>query len=187
MFIFLIICSVFYRCHNDSNTDVDKVFDPEVIPRIITYNDTVLYSDSGRIQMKVIAAEIQIFEGSKDPHTVFPRKVYLEQYDSVMNITTKLWADTVWNFSRKKLWKLRGNVLIDKSDGKRYQGDELFWDETNDRVYSNELVEIDLPETGIIRGTQFESNQAFSSYTFDKIKGSEFYVKDEKEKQEGEK
>lgn len=187
MFIFLIICSVFYRCHGESKSETEKVFDPEVIPSMVAYNDTILLSDSGRIQMKVIAAEIQIFDNSKDPHTLFPEKVYLEQYDSLMNITTKLWADTVWRFDRKKLWKLRGHVLIDKSDGKRYQGDELFWDETNDRVYSNELVEVDLPETGIIRGTQFESNQAFSTYTFQKIKGTEFYVKDENEGQVTEK
>ena len=187
MFKYLIICSLFYACNNSGNSNIEKVFDPELIPTMVAYNDSILYSDSGRVQVKVIAAEILMFDKSKDPYTLFPEKAYMEQYDSLMNVTTKLWADSIWNFSRKKLWKLRGNVRIIKNDGTSYEGDELFWDEPNDKVYSNKLVTIKDPMRGIIIGTHFESNQNFTQRTFYGPKGSEFYVSEKNEEQSIEK
>lgn len=175
----LIICCVFLGCNKETDKDMHQPFDPDVIPSMISYNDSILVSDSGYVQYKIQAAEIMIFDKSKNPYNFFPKKAYLEQYDSVRNVITQMWADSIWNFSKEKLWKLKGNVKIFKPEkGESYESDEFFWDEKNDSVYSNKPVTVKDPEIGTVRSLGFKSDINFTNVTFFRSKDGEFYVSD---------
>lgn len=182
----LIYCILFclvlvFSCSKKDDHKKHPKYSPETVPSMIGYDDTIVFSDSGRIQFKVMASEIIVFDKAKDPYTLFPNKAYMEQYDSLMHIETKLWADSVWNYSKQKLWKLRGNVRIEKNDGKVYESEELFWDENNDKVYSNKQVMIHEPNKATIRALKFESNQAMTSRTFYSSRDGEIYISDSKD------
>lgn len=175
--IFSLIC-FFISCEQKTEEKTHAGYNEETVPSVISFNDSILYSDSGRVQMKVIAEKIVVFNKAKEPYTLFPNKVYMEQYDSVMTVVTKLWADSAWNFSKQRLWKLRGNVKIIKDNGTMYESEELFWDEAKDRIYSDKFVTIYEPDKGIQRAQKFESNQNLTDYTFYRVKDGEYYFSD---------
>lgn len=163
--------------------EVVNFYDKETIPTIRTQNDTMYISDSGRVRFKVIARTMLLFDKAQDPYTLFPDSAYMEQFDTLMNVITTGRADSVWNYERKKLWKLRGNVEIINVDGATFNSEELYWNEQEDRIYSDLYVIIREPYKATMKAYGFESNQDMTEYTYHRAEDADFYVY-EKENEE---
>lgn len=168
-------------CDDKGDKTVEKAYNPEVIPSIKTHNDTMYISDSGRVKYKVISKTMLWFDKAKDPYTLFPDQAYMEEYDTLMNVVTTLRADSVWNYSKKKLWKLRGRVNIVNVKGESFDSEELFWDEQNDLVYSNLYVIIYRPNELAMKAYSFESNIGMTEYTFKRAHNVDIYVNEDEE------
>lgn len=173
--------SFLLSCGDKEEKKIESSYNAEFVPTIKTHNDTMYISDSGRIKFKVIAKTMMVFDKAKDPFTLFPDSAYMEQYDSLMNVVTTLRADSVWNYNRKKMWKLRGGVQIKNTEGKTFDSEELFWDEQKDRIYSEQYVVIHEPYKTTIRAYGFESNQHMTEYTFKRATDVDLYVSEEDE------
>ena len=88
---------------------------------------------------------------------------YLEKFDSLFHIDASIKADTAYYYEKKKLWELRSNVHIRSQRGDKFDTDLLFWDEKQERVYSDKFIRIE-QEDKIITGYGFESNQQMTEY-----------------------
>ncbi len=170
--------SFFMSCKEEKKDLVDFKFDPEVIPMMHTDSvDMTISSDSGYIKYRLITKIWDVYDTPKDPYWFFPEKAYFEQYDSLGNVVATVNADTVWNFSRKKLWKLKGNVIVKNIDGVVFKTEEVFWDQRTHKVYSNKFVEVDQPNKGTLRGARgFEANEQMTEYTFYGLTDSKILV-----------
>ncbi|MFT4222483.1 LPS export ABC transporter periplasmic protein LptC [Dysgonomonas sp.] len=166
IFFVFVVGIVFISCKQEAKNTVNFIHDNETTPTMMTHNDTMLISDSGIIRYKVIAQTWEVFDKSKDPHWRYPNGFYLEQFDSVFNIVTTVKADTVWNYTLRKLWKLKGNVFIRNKKDETFSGDELYWDQRQQKVYSNLPVVVSRPDQMTLRGTGFEANQQMTNYKF---------------------
>lgn len=178
-----IVSTFFISCEKEKTGSVDFLYDPETTPTLSTDSVTMLISDSGYIRYKLITQTWDVYDGADDPYWYFPNKIYVEQYDddTLANVVGIVKADTVWNYTNRKLWKLKGNVYIQNALGETFLGDELFWDERKQKVYSDKYIEIHSPGKGILRGQKFESNQQMTDYKFYKVGGTELYLKDTEE------
>lgn len=169
-------------CQEKRTNSVDFLYDPNIVPSLNTDSVTMLISDSGFIRYKLITKTWEVYDGAQEPYWYFPDKIYVEEYgDTLSNVVSIVKADTVWNYTAKRLWKLKGNVFIKNALGETFSGDELFWDERLQKVYSDKYVEINSPDRGILRGQKFESNQQMTDYKFYKVGGTELYVKEGEE------
>lgn len=139
-------------------------FDPETMPSMVTDSVVTLISDSGITRYKLIADKWQIFDKAKEPFWFFPNGIYLEQFDEEYDVESTIYADTAWNFTDKKLWRLKGNVEVTNIEGDEFKSDELFWDQSEARVYSDEYIEIKKGELEL-KGYGFNSNQQMTKYT----------------------
>lgn len=175
---FSLLCTVFFSCGEKDKAVIRYLYNEETIPTVKTYNDTMYISDSGRVQFKVMSHSMLLFDKAAEPYTLFPDTAYLEQYDSLMNVITTLRADSVWNYEKKKLWMLRGDVQIVNSDSARFNSEELFWDQEKDKIYSNLYVIIKEPNKAIIKAYGFESNQNMTEYTYRRATDAEFYIRE---------
>ena len=154
----------FYTACNSKDKDlVDIQFDPELIPSMNTDSVTTLISDSGVTRYKLIAANWQVFDKAKEPYWYFPEGIYLERFDSLFQVEAKILADSAWNYTEKQLWRLKGHVDIRNMEGEMFLSDELFWDQKNQKVYSDKYIEIKREETEL-KGYGFESNQEMTDY-----------------------
>lgn len=177
----LLLCFCLFSCEGKKETELKYLYDGETIPTIRTQNDTMYISDSGRVRFKVIAKTMMLFDKAKEPYTLFPDSAYLEQYDSLMNIITIGRADSVWNYDKKKLWKLRGNVEIVTSEGSTYNSEELYWNQQTDKIYSDQYVIIREPNKVTMKAYGFVSNQSMTEYTYRRAEKAEFYIYDTEE------
>ncbi len=153
----------FLSCKDENENLVAFAYDPEVVPSMITDTVTTLISDSGITRYKLVADVWEVFDKAKDPYWYFPEGIYLERFTPDFSIEATVKADTAWYYSEKDLWKLKQNVHVENMQGEEFDSDELFWDQRNQRVYSDKYIEI---KRGIteIKGYGFESNQSMTDY-----------------------
>ena len=150
-------------CGSKDPETVDIQFDPETTPSMTTDSVITLISDSGITRYKLIADIWQVFDKAEDPFWYFPEGIYLERFDSLFQVEAKILADTAWNYTEKRLWRLKGNVDIRNMEGELFLSDELFWDQKEERVYSDKYIQIKRGETEL-KGYGFESNQEMTEY-----------------------
>lgn len=153
----------FVSCREKDENLVAFSYDPEQVPTMITDSVTTLISDSGITRYKLVADEWKVFDKAAEPYWFFPEGIYLERFTPDFSIEATVVADTAWYYTRKKLWKLNKNVHVENMKGEIFDSEELFWDQENERVYSESYIVIKRGVTEI-KGYGFESNQAMTDY-----------------------
>lgn len=160
MFLFLPACSGKHKKFADAINKEDTLASME------TLGVTTYISDSGLIRYKIVAEKWDIFDKKNPSFWAFERGVYLEKFDSLFHIDASIKADTAYYFDKKKLWELRGNVHIQNLQGDKFDTEQLFWDEKEQRIYSDKHIHIEQADQGQIDGYYgFESNQQLTEYT----------------------
>lgn len=168
--IFFFVANLFFiSCKQEIKNTVNIAYDRETIPTMKTYFDTIQISDSGLIKYKVISEVYEVFDQAKDPHWKYPKGIYFEQFDSLFNIVVTVKADTAWNYTLRKLWRLKGNVLIRNFKNETFTSDEFFWDSRQQKIYSNVPVAINKPGEIVLRGSGFQSNQQLTNWQFTNV------------------
>ena len=150
-------------CNGDNKEVVVVAFDPETTYTLRTTDYTTQFSDSGITRYRAIAKEFLKFDKAKEPFSYFPEGIYVEKFDTLFNIEASLKADTAYNYEKKGLWKLIGNVRVENLEGKKFETSLLFWDQKEEKVYSDKYIRIQ-EDDKIITGIGFESNQNRTQY-----------------------
>ena len=162
-FLAAVMFVLFPACSGKDKKLAEAISENDTLPSMKTLGVTTLISDSGITRYKVVAEEWLIFDKKNPPYWAFEKGVYLEKFDSLLRIDASIKADTAYYHEKKKLWELRGNILIRSQRGDKFQTQLLFWDEKQERVYSDKFIQIE-QEDKIIKGYGFESNQELTEY-----------------------
>ncbi len=149
-------------CGEERHSYVQNVGDDT--PTMTTSDVSTFISDSGYTRYHITAPVWQMFEESKDPYWRFPDGLDLEQYDLAMQPEANIRSDSATYFSRRRLWRLDGNVVMVNVDGDSFLTQQLFWDQQKRNVYSDSFIHI-VRTDRIIEGYGFTSNENMTAYT----------------------
>jgi LPS export ABC transporter protein LptC len=157
----------FASCEKEVSSAVNFKYDKDVVPSMHTDSVRMLISDSGLIKYKMITKTWDVFDEAKDPHWLFPEGLYIEQFDTAFVVVVTIKADTAWNYTRRKLWQLKGHVFVRNIIGETFTGDELFWNQQEQKIYSDKPVEVNRPEKGVLVARNgLVANQQMTAYEF---------------------
>ncbi|MBP9508089.1 MAG: LPS export ABC transporter periplasmic protein LptC, partial [Bacteroides sp.] len=106
------------------------------LPIMATYKVTTLISDSGITRYRLNTDEWLMYDKKTPSYWAFEKGVYLEQFDSLLNVDASIKADTAYYYDREKLWKLIGHVDIKNLKGERFNTELLYWNQATQKVYS---------------------------------------------------
>lgn len=166
-FIFLITVG----CHKEKTEITGIAFDPEKKPMMHSTNVSTLISDSGITRYRIKAPVWNVYSKAKEPYSYFPEGIYVERFDSLLNVEGYIKADTAYHYERKNLWRLINNVKVENLEGSKFETSELFWDEKKAKIYSDKFIRIE--ENGnITTGIGFESDQEMTNYDIYRSAGS---------------
>ena len=170
--VLLAVVSSFF-CLSCSNKD--KQLGPAVTSRdstsvITTRGVDMLISENGVIRYHVIAEEWKIFDKMNPPFYSMEEGVLLEILDSLMQVESKLVADTAYYMIDDEIWHLIHNVHAENIKKEEFDTNELFVDNRRSRMYSDSLIHIK-QDRQIIVGHGFESNSNLTEYTIRKTEG----------------
>ncbi len=152
-----------YSCGKEQQAKKDLFSSADTIPDLITTNVNTLISDSGVLRYKMLSPEWIVFMRGENPRWVFEKGIYMEKFDSLFRVDASIKADTAYYYQLKKLWELKGNVHIKNLEGVRFDTQQLFWDQAQEKFYSYKRVNIAKKDT-VISGDRFESNQQMTDY-----------------------
>ena len=181
--IILVIASLasmlLFSCANDMEV-VNKIIDPEEEPDVIRYNVEMLYSDSARLQMKMTAPLMKIYESAKEAREECPKGLHVRFYEKTGEFKAELTANWAKHDVTKDLYEAQGNVIVTNAEGRKLETEQLFYNPKKGIVYSEKYTKITEPNGNMATGKSFSSNQDFSNPKL--IKGNAIlYIKDEEE------
>ncbi len=155
-------------CQNDLQT-IDLVISGKDIPTETMKDPEIIYSDSGRIVMKLTGSELERYSGEK-PHIIFPKGINMFFYDDSMKINSTLKAEYGIRYEKEGGMEAKRNVEVVNVKGEKLNTEHLIWEEGKDRIYTKEFVKI-TQGRDVIYGDGLESNQDFTKYKILKPKG----------------
>jgi LPS export ABC transporter protein LptC len=131
----------------------------------------IVYTDSGLLRAKIMAPQMERFTNRKDPYVEMKHGVKARFYDPTGAEQSRLSANYAINYEEKGQIIMRDSVRVINRFDEEIKTDELIWDETDRRIYSDKKVRIRQGTEKILVGEGFESNEGFTKYRVKKLTG----------------
>lgn len=168
----------FTACENDLDK-IKTITSIDHVPDASGKKYEILYSDSFRVRVRILAPEIERYTRLEEPFIKFPKGMTAYFYNDSLNIEAYIKAKDVVYYEKENLWEAKSNVegrnLV---NGNQINTEHMFWDEKKHLIYSNTGSRI-VNEEGTFYGENgFEAKQDLSWYRLKKSKGV-VTVKDE--------
>lgn len=136
-------------------------------------NLSVITSENGQKSYHFTAPLMEGYTLAREPYREFRKGVRIVTYnkgDTLTTVDATLTANYAIYYEKRELWEAKGNVVIIKEDGKRLYTQQLFWNATTKRIYSNVDTRIVDGADNFI-GEGFESDDALRKWKFRRMKG----------------
>ena len=135
-------------------------------------NLTIVVSENGRKSYRFTTPLLEGYTLGRDPYREFRKGIKITTYqdDSLTTVNATLESNYAIYYENRKLWEAKGNVRIVKHDGTKVFTQQLFWNSTTKRIYSN--VDTKIVTADDIHLTEgFESDEDMVELTFRHWKG----------------
>ena len=167
-FVFLLI---FIGCSsNDKPDKISAVGDRAKTPRLHAIDITTVISDSGITRYRISAPRWDIYDRAIPPYWEFPKGIHLERFDLTLKVDANIHSQYAKFNENEQIWELRGKVRAINLQGELFETEQLFWNQRQEKFYSDTLIKITQP-TKIITGIGFESNQNMTKYQIKRPQG----------------
>lgn len=165
-------------CENDIQR-INLITDDTLIPTVKATNIKVIYSDSAKVKVQIIAPSYLSFPDVERPYMEFPEGMEVFFYNDSGKIKSEIRADYTIYYSEDKLWHATGNVVARRLDnGDALYTEELFWDEEKELIYSDSYTRVHNKDNTLYGKRGFRSDQNLSNWQLIGSSGT-INVKDE--------
>jgi len=169
---FIVILPVFLivACTKEKHDTIAAIVDRSVLPKLHATEITTVISDSGITRYRISAPRWDIYDKSSQPYWDFPNGIHFEKFDLNLKVDANIHSKYARFNENEQLWELKGNVKATNLLGELFETEQLFWNQREERMYSDSLIKI-TQVSHIITGIGFESNQTMTRYTIRKPQG----------------
>jgi LPS export ABC transporter protein LptC len=168
--LYCLAISFLSSCENDLK-DVEKIsFKQLAVPVDISKGVTITYSDSALVKAQLLTPLLYHYK-DKDYYEM-TNGVTIIFFDKDHKETSRVTADYGKMKVKEKLTELRKNVVVINKTGKKFKSEELIWDQSNKKFYSNMLVSMEDLKGQVLYGTSFVSDDKFQNPQFTQATGN---------------
>jgi LPS export ABC transporter protein LptC len=172
LFYFLLFTFYFLlflpSCQTDIQT-VSQLDSGKNLPSETMKDAEIMYSDSGKVKMKLMAVQLDRYVGEKE-YIEMPRGMHILFYDALMKVSSTLKADYGIRYEKEGKMEARRNVEVVNVKGEKLNTEHLIWDEAKDSVYTKAFVKITTKDE-VMWGDGLKSNSDFTKYKITNVKG----------------
>jgi len=142
----------------------------ENAPVMSARNIEVLFSDSGKIQARLVSPLMNRFAG-ENPYLEFPNGFKIFMFDSVNQISSTITGKRGIRKDYARTMEAWGDVVVrNEKKNEQLNTEHLIWDENQHKIWSDVKVKITRPDN-ILNGTSMESNESFTRYSIQNFTG----------------
>ncbi len=157
-------------CENSLSV-VKEMTQQDTLAAVTAYDINYVRSDSGKIQMELLAPVMNRFSGP-NPSIEFPDGFEAFFYDSVMQKTSRIKADYGISNENRKLLIAKRDVEVENYNTKEVLNTEsLFWDQRKKIIYTGAFVKITSPDK-VIFGDSLTATEGFTQRTIHNIRAT---------------
>lgn len=162
-FVFILLVVSFSSCKEEVDTSFMESY---LGPTGIGYDIDLVHSDSTQIKIN-LKAKKQLEFSSGDYE--FPEGIEIFFYDDKGELTTTIRADRGYYIRKDDVYRGEGDVQVENMEKQqKLASEELFWNPTTKRIYTEKFVTIQDPQR-LIKGTGMEADESFSEYEIKKV------------------
>ncbi len=127
------------------------------------------YTDSGIVTVNLLAPLLKDYSNFNFPYQIFPEGIVLYFWeDDKKNIVV---SDYAVKYEATGIVDLRGNVKITTSDSTKVNAQQLYWDQKNQWIFTDQPYNITFSDGSYNDGEGFNSSQDFSTFLSRKNQG----------------
>ena len=161
--------TMLFACKNEMQ-EIKSLDFSDTLPDLSARDIEMIFSESALVQVKLVSPRLISIEG-QDPYREFPEGFVVYFYDSLMNVKSFIKADYGIDREKQKLMEARYNVVVENLEtDERLNTEELFWDQSMEKIYTNKFVRITRGDE-VITGDGMVSDQSFESIEIINPKG----------------
>jgi LPS export ABC transporter protein LptC len=162
----LFLLSMLFSCENDIDF-VKSYPDPVKAPDLSLTNMETLYSDSGKLKVRMVAPLLNKYETEQKNFSEFPKGIHVYFYNDSLNVKAEISAKYAIYYEKTKLWEARNDVIVINTKGDRLNTEQLFWDSNKKIIYTKKYCRVTKPDGFQQIGEQgMEAQQDFENWKF---------------------
>ncbi|GAA4459412.1 hypothetical protein GCM10023093_00360 [Nemorincola caseinilytica] len=165
-----VLCCLLPSCKNDPET-IRALTGEHSMQEDKAYGVTFLYSQEGKVSMRVFAKEFVRSPNGKRPYIDMNRGLKMEFFDDSGRVADVLTADSSRYYEVQQDFIVWDSVQIVSRKGERLNTDELIWNEQAQKFFTEKPVTI-TTATEVLYGDGMEANRDFTWYRILRPKGS---------------
>lgn len=153
-----VIC--FFAC-NDNIDEVRKMGLSSNEPIGEVENILLKHTDSGRLKVTMKGKVMRDFSNDRFAYTEFPKGIQIIIYGNKIDTTkqTIITADYAVMFDETKIADLKGNVKIVGEDGSTFNGPQLYWDQRNEWIFTDNPSKAFFANGSVTSTNRLDANQ----------------------------
>lgn len=167
VYILFLLCFAIFGCEAQESSSINS--ENRELPDQEGWNSTVRVTKNGRPTVIVQYGHMQKFASKKQ--TQFDEGIVLNFYNGQGDSTSVLTAKSGSMYDLKNDFEAIGNVVVISKDGKTLKTEKLRWDESKQKILTDEFVTITTAEGDTLTGQGFESDQSLNFWKINKPAG----------------
>lgn len=157
----LVLCT---SCIKNEDHELKAVEEEMERASMSAYDLHTFVTDSGMFKYEFITPELQQYDNTDEPYTDFPGGLTFKMYDDQgRNVKSRVRCNKARYYKKQNLWELNNDVEALTEKGDVLNTEQMFWDVTEHRIYSEKFVKI-TTKGQLITGRGFESDDRMSKY-----------------------
>ncbi len=165
----ILIGITFISCENDLS-EVQQFIVEDQVTIEVGEGVEVIYSDSGRIEMKVIAPVLHRHLDRVNPRRTFPNGLKVLFIGENQEIESWLIGKQATEFENTHQTIIRDSVVLFNQNGEKLETDHLIWDQKEGLIHTDQLVRMTTIDKRIW-GYGFEADREFKRWSIKAVKG----------------
>lgn len=151
---------MFFSC-KDNFKEIQQIGVLQNEPIGIAEDINLKYTDSGKVKANLLSPKMKDFSNRQFAFTEFPEGIKLMLYDKGQQST--ILSDYAISYDQNDLIDLQDNVIIITQQGDSIFANQLYYDQKNEQIFTNEAFKMVSP-TKIITGNGFNSDKDFKHF-----------------------
>lgn len=184
-----VMAMLFFACADDYQRVGDEV-KKQLYPQGVAKNYELIYTETADFllteetadtkKVAILTGEIsEDFENLAFPYRTFPKGLRVEFFDKEGNKSVIL-ADNGIIYAGTNIIDLQGNVIIEMQDGKKLETPQLYYDQNNEWIFTQEKFKFSDEKDGtLIYGMGLDFNRDFTILNAHKTGDGYKIIKDE--------
>jgi len=168
----LCICVLLVSACENSLSDIRKIASKEEEKPISRSTGVdVIYSDSAKVKARLITPLMIELDDPKSPYQEMPKGVKITFYDDNIHEKGTITSDYAIRLVKENKITFRKNVVATNAQGETFKSEELIYDQTSKKIYTNKPVQINMGNGDVMQGVGANSNESLYPWHIEQSTG----------------